>query len=167
MIANMRFNSYSREAVRRRFDKTPVRRTGGEFDQPVRIDCFGPGTQAWRCQWKDRSSQLDQCRIDVALRSRLESKGARSCSKKLSSQAGAVSQSGCGGIGVTDLVAVLDMIEAEALDDAPYGETVLGLLQAVYRNKRVPLNTRMASHHHRHPIRGGIRRTAANFRPIN
>jgi hypothetical protein len=50
MIANMRFNSYSREAVRRRFDKTPVRRTGGEFDQPVRIDCFGPGTQAWRCQ---------------------------------------------------------------------------------------------------------------------
>jgi hypothetical protein len=68
---------------------------------------------------------------------------------------------------VTDLVAVLDMIEAEALDDAPYGETVLGLLQAVYRNKRVPLNTRMVSHHHRHPIRGGIRRTAANFRPIN
>jgi ubiquinone/menaquinone biosynthesis C-methylase UbiE len=46
MIANMRFNGYSREAVlapavQRRFDETYAA-TGGNFDQPVRIDCFGP-----------------------------------------------------------------------------------------------------------------------------
>jgi ubiquinone/menaquinone biosynthesis C-methylase UbiE len=46
MIANMRFNGYSREAVlapavRRRFDETYAA-NGGNFDQPVRIDCFGP-----------------------------------------------------------------------------------------------------------------------------
>jgi ubiquinone/menaquinone biosynthesis C-methylase UbiE len=46
MIANMRFNGYSREAVlapavRRRFDET-FAANGGNFDQPVRIDCFGP-----------------------------------------------------------------------------------------------------------------------------
>ena len=44
MIANMRFNGYSREAVlapavRRRFDETHAA-NGGSFDQPVRIDCF-------------------------------------------------------------------------------------------------------------------------------
>jgi len=42
----MRFNGYSREAVlapavRRRFAETQAK-TGGSFDQPVRIDCFGP-----------------------------------------------------------------------------------------------------------------------------
>jgi SAM-dependent methyltransferase len=46
MIANMRFNGYTREAVlapavRRRFDETHAAH-GGRFDQPVRIDCFGP-----------------------------------------------------------------------------------------------------------------------------
>jgi len=46
MIANMRFNGYTREAVlapavRRRFAETHAAR-GGRFDQPVRIDCFGP-----------------------------------------------------------------------------------------------------------------------------
>jgi ubiquinone/menaquinone biosynthesis C-methylase UbiE len=46
MIANMRFNGYSREAVlapavRRRFDETYAAH-GGKFDQPVRIDCFAP-----------------------------------------------------------------------------------------------------------------------------
>ena len=46
MIANMRFNGYSREAVlapavRARYDET-VAATGDNFDQPVRIDCFGP-----------------------------------------------------------------------------------------------------------------------------
>jgi ubiquinone/menaquinone biosynthesis C-methylase UbiE len=46
MIANMRFNGYTREAVlapavRRRFDETFAAH-GGRFDQPVRIDCFGP-----------------------------------------------------------------------------------------------------------------------------
>jgi ubiquinone/menaquinone biosynthesis C-methylase UbiE len=46
MIANMRFNGYSKEAVlapgvRRRFAETQAK-TGGRFDQPVRIDCFGP-----------------------------------------------------------------------------------------------------------------------------
>lgn len=46
MIANMRFNGYSREAVlapavRRRFDETYAV-CGDKFDQPVRIDCFGP-----------------------------------------------------------------------------------------------------------------------------
>ena len=46
MIANMRFNGYSRDAVlapavRARFDET-IAATGDNFDQPVRIDCFGP-----------------------------------------------------------------------------------------------------------------------------
>jgi ubiquinone/menaquinone biosynthesis C-methylase UbiE len=46
MIANMRFNKYSKEAVlapavRRRFDET-FAASRGKFDQPVRIDCFGP-----------------------------------------------------------------------------------------------------------------------------
>jgi ubiquinone/menaquinone biosynthesis C-methylase UbiE len=46
MIANMRFNGYSKEAVlapavRRRFDET-FAVSGDKFDQPVRIDCFGP-----------------------------------------------------------------------------------------------------------------------------
>ena len=46
MIANMRFNGYTEEAVlapavRSRFDKTYVTH-GGRFDQPVRVDCFGP-----------------------------------------------------------------------------------------------------------------------------
>lgn len=46
MIANMRFNGYSAEAVlapavRRRFEETHAAH-GGRFDQPVRIDCFGP-----------------------------------------------------------------------------------------------------------------------------
>jgi ubiquinone/menaquinone biosynthesis C-methylase UbiE len=44
MIANMRFNGYTREAVlapavRRRFDEAYAA-NGGRFDQPVRIDCF-------------------------------------------------------------------------------------------------------------------------------
>jgi len=42
----MRFNGYSKEAVlapgvRRRFDET-FAASGDTFDQPVRIDCFGP-----------------------------------------------------------------------------------------------------------------------------
>jgi len=46
MIANMRFNGYSMESVlappvRRRFDET-FAASGDKFDQPVRIDCFGP-----------------------------------------------------------------------------------------------------------------------------
>ncbi len=46
MIANMRFNGYSKEAVlapavRSRFAETFAAH-GGRFDQPVRIDCFGP-----------------------------------------------------------------------------------------------------------------------------
>ncbi len=46
MIANMRFNGYTREAVlapavRRRFAEAHAAH-GGRFDQPVRIDCFGP-----------------------------------------------------------------------------------------------------------------------------
>ena len=46
MIANMRFNGYSKEsvlapAVRSRFDET-FAASGDKFDQPVRIDCFGP-----------------------------------------------------------------------------------------------------------------------------
>ena len=50
MIANMRFNGYSREAVlapevRRRFAETYAAH-GGSFDQPVRIDCFtGPASR--------------------------------------------------------------------------------------------------------------------------
>jgi ubiquinone/menaquinone biosynthesis C-methylase UbiE len=45
MIAGMRFNGYTKEAVlapavRRRFDETHAA-YGGRFDQPVRIDCFG------------------------------------------------------------------------------------------------------------------------------
>ena len=48
MIANMRFNGYSREAVlapavRARFAET-LSVYGGKFDQPVRIDCFGPAS---------------------------------------------------------------------------------------------------------------------------
>jgi SAM-dependent methyltransferase len=48
MIANMRFNGYAREAVlapavRRRFDETFAAH-GGRFDQPVRIDYFGPAS---------------------------------------------------------------------------------------------------------------------------
>lgn len=46
MIANMRFNGYTKEAVlapavRRRFAETHATNSGA-FDQPVRIDCFGP-----------------------------------------------------------------------------------------------------------------------------
>ena len=46
MIANMRFNGYTREAVlapavRQRFAEAHARNCG-RFDQPVRIDCFGP-----------------------------------------------------------------------------------------------------------------------------
>ena len=46
MIANMRFNGYSKEsvlapAVRQRFIET-VAAGGNKFDQPIRIDCFGP-----------------------------------------------------------------------------------------------------------------------------
>jgi len=46
MIANMRFNGYSKEAVlapdvRRRFDEANAK-YAGKFDQPVRIDCFCP-----------------------------------------------------------------------------------------------------------------------------
>jgi ubiquinone/menaquinone biosynthesis C-methylase UbiE len=46
MIANMRFNGYSKEAVlapevRQRFAEM-LARHGGNLDQPVRIDCFGP-----------------------------------------------------------------------------------------------------------------------------
>ena len=45
MIANKRFNGYTREAVlapavRRRFAQANAAH-GGRFDQPVRIDCFG------------------------------------------------------------------------------------------------------------------------------
>lgn len=48
MIANMRFNGYTRDAVlapavRRRFADT-YGQCGGRFDQPVRVDCFGPAT---------------------------------------------------------------------------------------------------------------------------
>ena len=48
MIASMRFNGYSKEAVlapavRRRFDEIFAAH-GDQFDQPVRIDCFGPAT---------------------------------------------------------------------------------------------------------------------------
>ena len=46
MIANMRFNGYTEEAVlapdvRRRFAETHAT-YGGKFDQPVRIDYFCP-----------------------------------------------------------------------------------------------------------------------------
>jgi SAM-dependent methyltransferase len=46
MIANMRFNGYTEEAVlapavRSRFDETHAAH-GGRFDQPIRVDCFGP-----------------------------------------------------------------------------------------------------------------------------
>jgi hypothetical protein len=46
MIANMRFNGYSKEAVlapavRKRFDEA-LAAHGRNFAQPVRIDCFGP-----------------------------------------------------------------------------------------------------------------------------
>jgi ubiquinone/menaquinone biosynthesis C-methylase UbiE len=46
MIASMRFNGYTKDAVlapavRGRFDETYAAH-GGRFGQPVRIDCFGP-----------------------------------------------------------------------------------------------------------------------------
>ena len=44
---------------------------------------------------------------------------------------------------MTELDAILDKISVEAAELAPDGETALGLLQEVYRNKRVPLSTRM------------------------
>jgi hypothetical protein len=44
---------------------------------------------------------------------------------------------------MTEITAVLDQIEAEAIAEAPDGETALRLLQAVYRNKRAPLSIRM------------------------
>jgi hypothetical protein len=44
---------------------------------------------------------------------------------------------------MTELDAILDKISVEAAELAPDGETALGLLQEVYRNKRVPLHTRM------------------------
>ena len=44
---------------------------------------------------------------------------------------------------MTELDAILDKISVEAAQSAPDGETALGLLQEVYRNKRVPLSTRM------------------------
>jgi hypothetical protein len=44
---------------------------------------------------------------------------------------------------MTQLDAILNQIEAEAIAEAPDGETALRLLQAVYRNKRAPLSIRM------------------------
>ena len=44
---------------------------------------------------------------------------------------------------MTELDAILDKISVEAAELAPDGQTALGLLQEVYRNKRVPLHTRM------------------------
>jgi len=44
---------------------------------------------------------------------------------------------------MTELDVILDKISVEAEQLAPDGETALGLLQEVYRNKRVPLSTRM------------------------
>jgi hypothetical protein len=44
---------------------------------------------------------------------------------------------------MTDLDAILNKIEAVAIESAPDGETALGLLQAVYRNKLAPLSVRM------------------------
>jgi len=44
---------------------------------------------------------------------------------------------------MTQLDAILNKIEAEAIAEAPDGETALRLLQAVYRNKRAPLSIRM------------------------
>ena len=41
------------------------------------------------------------------------------------------------------LDAILNKIEAEAIAEAPDGDTALRLLQAVYRNKRAPLSIRM------------------------
>src|SRR5262249_566607 len=44
---------------------------------------------------------------------------------------------------MTQLDAILNKIEAEAIAEAPDGDTALQLLQAVYRNKRAPLSIRM------------------------
>jgi hypothetical protein len=44
---------------------------------------------------------------------------------------------------MTELDAILNKIEAEAIAEAPDGDTALLLLQAVYRNKRAPLSIRM------------------------
>ena len=59
MIANMRFNGYTREAVlapavRRRFDET-YGADGGRFDQPVRIDC-SVLERPW-CVWPEALSR--------------------------------------------------------------------------------------------------------------
>jgi hypothetical protein len=42
---------------------------------------------------------------------------------------------------MSEINAVLDRIEAEM--EVPDGQSALGLLQAVYRNKQVPLSVRM------------------------
>jgi hypothetical protein len=44
---------------------------------------------------------------------------------------------------MTQLDTILNEIEAQAIAEAPDGETALRLLQAVYRNKRAPLSIRM------------------------
>jgi hypothetical protein len=44
---------------------------------------------------------------------------------------------------MTDLDAILNKIEAVAVESAPDGETALALLQAIYKNKLAPLSVRM------------------------
>jgi hypothetical protein len=44
---------------------------------------------------------------------------------------------------MSELDAILNKIEAEAVQSAPEGETALGLLQAIYKNKHAPLSLRM------------------------
>jgi hypothetical protein len=44
---------------------------------------------------------------------------------------------------MSELDAILNKIEAEAMQSAPNGDTALGLLQAIYRNKLAPLPVRM------------------------